>query len=357
LDVICDTMNYQKKHVVWLTPGFAAHADDTSCIPPLQDLALLLKAANIKLTIVTMHYPFEFKKYEWNGIQVFSIGGKNKRQLFKARTYFKTWNTLKQIHKAQPIDALHSFWIGDSSLIAQQFSKRKNIKHIATIMGQDAGGNKYFRWSNFYQMQLASLSDQAAILYKSKTGINSTVIPFGICKTMVTTEQSRTIDLLAVGSIIALKNHLAFLELVLQLKTNFPSLTCMIIGQHHDKAELLKITQFIATHHLEKNVTVLDVIPRENVLKYMATSKILVHLSLYESQGMVMLEALAQGCKVFSGGQGINIEHPQFTLLPKEMNKHVSLLTEELKSNRSYPSYIPFSMEATCKAYVNLYNF
>ncbi len=348
-------MTQKKQHILWLTPGFAADEGDTSCIPPLQDLALQFADSGYKLTIVSLHYPFAKKTFSWNGVPVFCIGGKNKRGIKKIATYFQAWKLLKNIHKQDPIHIIHSFWIGDTSLIAQYFCKINNIRQITTIMGQDALGNNYFSWSWFKKMQLVSLTEQAETFFKNKANLKTGLIPFGMNSKFIADAKPKTIDLLSVGSIIPLKNHLRFLTLVAKLKPVFPSISCLIIGEQHDKAYLSLMQTFITHHELANNVKLLNSIPREKVMQYMAASKCLVHVSLYESEGMVMLEALAHGCKVFSGGNGVIVSDPLFTILPKSTDEQIAMLTEALRNNAFPPSCIPYTIENTFSNYCMLY--
>lgn len=65
--------------VLWITPGFASDESDSTCIPPLQDLARALQEQNIELTIIALDYPFNRKEYHWHGIRVYALGGANKK--------------------------------------------------------------------------------------------------------------------------------------------------------------------------------------------------------------------------------------------------------------------------------------
>ncbi len=350
-------MNQANKNIVWLTPGFAANESDTACIPTLQDLAKCFPVHNdFELTIVAMHYPFDEKEYTWNSIPVNAIAGKNKKGWQRLKTYYRTWQELKKLHRQKKFDVLHSFWIGDTSLVAQYFCKRYKIKHVVTIMGQDALGNSYFRWSWFNNMKLVSLTPYSAHHFKKASHLETISIPFGLTEQTIMPPTTRTTDIISVGSIIPLKNHLHFLKLVTEIRKTIPHVQALIVGEQHDLNYLKLLQNFIAENNLHSNVQLIAKVSREESLQYMAASKILIHSSHYESQGMVMLEALANGCKVSSSGKGVVVENEQFELLPTNMEDQVNTITKNIKEYEAYSSFVPLKIEDTYQRYKKIYN-
>ena len=68
-------------NVLWISPGFAADENDSTCIPSLQLLALALKTKEINLDILTIGFPFTSTAYTWNTISVKSGYGANGKWL------------------------------------------------------------------------------------------------------------------------------------------------------------------------------------------------------------------------------------------------------------------------------------
>src|SRR5262249_13516926 len=105
----------------------------------------------------------------------------------------------------------------------------------------------------------------------------------------------RTIDVLGVGSLTAIKDFESFFEIVSELRRVYPTLQCTIIGEGPQRAELEK---YIAEHGLHQTMRLAGRLPRHAVLETMRNAKILLHTARYEGQGYVILEALAAGTRV-----------------------------------------------------------
>ena len=334
-----------KKHIVWISPGFAANEDDSSCIPTLQDLAFeLTKDEFVQLSIVALHYPTSVSPYTWKGIKVYPLNGNNQQGLKKMTLFFEFLRTLNRINKEKKIDVLHSFWIADTSVYTILWNFFRFKKHLLTVMGQDALGKSYFPllpWSKFY---IFSLSDYAAKRLIQAGGPKSNINSFGLPDWNFPSVD-RKYDFISVGSIIPLKNHLFYLELLLEIKKRKADFKALIIGEQHDLQELERITAFIESNHLTTNVTVIGKLSRYEVLEKMRQSKILVHCAKFESQGMVMQEAIAMGCEVFSAGAGVKFSSDRFHLLSMDRVKDIEKILEvlETKVQRTGVNLIPIA--------------
>ena len=67
-------------HIVFLVPGFPKDENDTTCIPALQLFVRNFNSVNpqLKINVIAFQYPYKKKGYSWNGIKVYSAGGKGK---------------------------------------------------------------------------------------------------------------------------------------------------------------------------------------------------------------------------------------------------------------------------------------
>ncbi len=295
-------MKYNK-HIVLLTPGFAMNEDDTTCIPTLQAYveSFISIHPEIKLSIITFQYPFFYKKYTWKSVEVYSCGGKNRKLPFKLIIWNRALKFFKQINKSCKVDSIHSFWLFDCALIGNRLAKKTRLPHTITLMGQDAKpDNKYLRWIDLSKCTTVCLSENHKAIFEKTSGIStSKIIPWGVnpADFQFSLNQSREIDIIGIGSFIELKNYILFIKIIEELKHSKEDIQVLLIGggvQH----EMLQ--HEIIKSGLRDNIRIMGQLPRPEVLKWMGKSKILLHTSVYESQGYVFFEAMQLGLKIVS---------------------------------------------------------
>ena len=290
------------KTLVIITPGFPVNEADTCCIPPQQVFVKALKENNplLNIIVVTFQYPFLSKRYLWHGIQVISLGGKNKGNIFRIFLWLKAWQVLKQLKNENQLVGLLSFWLGECAFIGKWFAQKNNIKHYCWLLGQDAkAGNRYFTLIKPNAEKLVAISDFVATqLYNNYAVHPQHIIPVGVDRSMFERiENERNIDVLAAGSLIILKQYHLFIHVIAELKKTFPNIRTVLCG---DGPELEKIQQLITTLDLNKNIVLKGEIPHTEVLHLMQHSKLFLHTSLYEGFSTVCAEALYAGAWVIS---------------------------------------------------------
>lgn len=71
----------KNKHILIVTPGFAANESDTTCIPPLYLYIKELKDQDPdwRISIIAIHYPFVKEKYLFFGATVYPYNGRNRK--------------------------------------------------------------------------------------------------------------------------------------------------------------------------------------------------------------------------------------------------------------------------------------
>lgn len=348
-------MQNNNKHIVFLTPGFAKSEKDSTTIPALQ---VFLKAISkslptVKLTLISFQYPHSNKRYNWNGIEVIPLNGKNKR-LKKIFIWRKAVITLKKLHKKNPITTIHSFWIGESSSIGQYFTNKKGINHIITVMGQDA------RVNNIHSKKIIGSNAKIVTLSTNQQkdllkmyNLKSTLIPWFINTIEFPKMQENSIDILGVGSLNKVKNYLDFIAVISSISKIKKELKVRIIGDGNLKEELAKK---IKEMHLENTIELLGKLPRAKVIEEMSKAKILLHTSNYESFGLVFLEALYAGMYVVSYNVGIaNSSKKWFIGANKyELSEYCKKILLDTDSNKERFSLT--TKEDTMNAYLSLYN-
>jgi glycosyltransferase involved in cell wall biosynthesis len=291
-------------HLLLITPGFPEDEEDTSCLPAVQQFILSYRQVYpaVKISIISLHYPAYRKDYKWKGVKVYAIANNNRGGIFKAVSFFRINRLVKRIQNMFPIDGILSFWLSDTALVAKLAAKKLDVPYLIWMHGQDAkAGNKYLQLVDPGMQRLAAISEQQRNVFTDAygqtpahlihNGINEEIFP-------PLNEYERTIDLLAVGSLTALKQYHTFIELVGWLKDNgFDAINTLLAGEGPLEDNLKKE---IKARGLEGNIKFAGKLPHQEVLRLMNDAKLFVHTSSYEGHSTVMLEALYSGCHVVS---------------------------------------------------------
>lgn len=294
----------QLSHLLIFTPGFPSSEEDTTCLPAVQQIILSFQKQNpdLNISVISLHYPFTSATYKWNNINAYPINGQNKNGINRGITIFKAIRKAKAIHKKTPVDAVMSLWLTDAALAGKYFSKSVNAPHFIWMHGQDARpGNKYVKWVNPAAQQLAAISRFQYNVFKAShqreaghiipNGLNTDIFP-------AFNEGKRTIDLLAVGSLIPLKQYHLFVELLHTLKQEgFTTIKAVLAGEGVLLNELRTLSE---KYGLEQQLEITDNVSHAASLQLMSNARIFIHPSSYEGHSTVMLEALYSGCKVIS---------------------------------------------------------
>ncbi len=345
------------KHIVFITPGFAQDEQDTLCTPYLQDYfqALQLARPDVRISIVALQYPYRRGQYAWRGIEVHALGGRNRR-LSKPWIWQRCQSLLRRLHRQQPIDLLHAFWLGEASSCALQFGKTHSIPVFATLMGQDASAqNRYLRRLDFGGMTTIALSPFSDGLLARSVGRKADrIIPFGIAEGDVDRNGAadRPIDVLGVASLIPVKRIDRFLRVVAMLREQFPQLRAMLIG---DGPEQQHIRAMIQRFDLQNHLEWVDFLPRPQILARMSESKVFLHTSKIEGMGLVLAEALARGCHLVSTPVGIAEESDKCKL-----SAHTYGLMEHtahfLQNPVDFLPRVPFPIGDTVRRHLDAYH-
>ena len=344
--------------IVFLVPGFPKDEEDTTCIPALQLYAKHFNSVNplLNIIVISFQYPFVKKVYQWNNIKVFSAGGKGRGSFHRLITWIYVIKYFIKIRKKERVKGIHSFWLMECSFIGQFLSKIFKIPHVASLMGQDAKRtNKYLKYLNFSNLTITSGSYFTSRIFNEtiKSKINL-IIPFGIENTssIKITDCDRDIDLIGVGSFIPLKNYILFIKIIQNLKKDFPFIKTVLIGDGEQKSEFERI---INREELSKNILLTGKIPREEVFTYMGRSKIFLHTSLYESQGLVFLEALYCGLYVISFNVGFLPDSEKVFICRNKQDMLNAIRTLLYKKN-DYNQEIHVTVEDTAQKFNEIYS-
>ncbi|MES2761916.1 MAG: glycosyltransferase [Bacteroidota bacterium] len=289
--------------VIVVTPGFPKDEHDTTCLPAFQQFALAIKQnfPDIKFVFISLQYPFKKGLYTWNGINVYAIGGKNKKHIFGLRTKRLALQKLNELKENSNIKGLISLWCIDTALVANRFALANNINHLIWIIGQDAKvTNGFVKKIKPKPSQLIAMSDFLKEEFKKNHHIDPKhIVTNGINPKLfepLNTTQ-RPIDILGAGSLIPLKNYSLFIEVIAEIVKQHPILNVKIAGDGEEKKLL---SDLIIQCKLQNNIELVGAKTHLETLSLMNRSKLFLHTSFYEGNSTVLMEALYSGCKVIS---------------------------------------------------------
>ena len=348
-------MNVNKK-IVLLTPGFPADENDLACTTYLQDLVLSYKhyypQANIE--VITFQYPFRTGNYLWNGMKVYSAGGANSK-ILRLLTWRKVLKRLNQIQDEGKIDIIHSFWLTECTYIGQRFCSKNNIKHVASVLGQDVKKeNKYLDRIDPDKLTVVSTAPQLSELFFAvKNRKVKTMIPWGIDpqKLILTTSVERTIDVIGVGSLNPLKDYSMFIDIIHELKKYFPKINACIIGKG-EQMEMLRAK--IERCGLKENMEMKGELPPKKVFEWMCRSRVFLHTSSFEGQSMVMSEALYAGLRIVCFDV-VSQDEKDRILICDNKQIMVMALKRLMKEKLEHPSVKVQLVEETAQRYFEIY--
>lgn len=350
------------KHIVLVTPSFPKNNNNTIVTSALHLYATALKNSldkNHKLSVITLHFPFTSKPYLFNNINCYPVGAANKLFPIRFWYWFKFWQKLNYLNRLQPITQIHSFWLNEPALISHFYCNWKKIPHIISLMGQDAlKQNRYLSFFNHKKLKVVALSQIQANWYKTVTGYSVyATIPWGLPKSeMATTTPKKHYDFVGVGSFTTLKNYNLFIDIVEEVERKHKIITSnLLIGYGKLEKQLKeRFKQKKLLSSIEFTGKLLD---RNRVLNYLNQSKVLIHTSNYEGFGMVLIEALAQGCYVVSSPVGIAPQLAAKTTdckLAASLNEFSNNCANLVLLSPKMPELL-FDVQSTVCAYQDLY--
>jgi len=337
------------KHIVLIVPGFPKDENDTRCLPAVHLFALELAKNVERVSIFALHYPFSTRLYTWNGIDVYPLNGANKIWKRHLTLFASLRRSMEYVNRQHPIDILHAMWLNEGSFYGLRLAHKWNLPLVMTAHGQDVfPSNRYLKSVIQSEKDIYCLSEFQKVFLKKAGCKNPKVIEWGT--QAVEIEPARTIDLLAVGNLIPLKNTGYLLDLCAALKAKGKVFKALLIGEG---PELTSLRAKIVELHLEDTVELRGACSHEEALKTISSAKVLVHASAYEGFGMVLIEALAAGTHVLSTPVGIAFENKKIHSLSMKVEEDVKTLNSLLETEQSAPFLYP--IQTTVERYLKVY--
>ena len=352
-------------NVLHLTPGFPTNDSDDVCIPALQDYleALIGRTQPDQHQIVTLHYPATVDRYTWRDATVHAMGCRN-NLLLRTLDLGRVARHVRQLHRANPFDAVIGYFLNDAALVASRFARRCKVPLVLVAMGQDVlSSNRYLGllsriWLQPAWRHLVAPSDRAAALLRDNfaSSPNVQVIPWGVTSSQQQIDGSRSIDLIGVGSLTGDKSYETLIRTAAALRDTLQRV--VLIGDGPERSNLVQLAQTLGVGEL---VEFWGQRSRQTTRKAMQDAHVLVHPSRYESFGLVFAEALDAGLAIVSRPVGIapttsvgaNVDGWSVVQDSDAFPGEVRRVLEALRTGAKPPS-LRFNVEATCTAYEQL---
>jgi len=342
--------------VIIVTPGFPKDEYDTTCLPFVQQFARALKYnfPDHQFIFISLQYPFKQGLYKWNDMDIYAIGGRNKKHIFGLRTKRLALQKLNELNEIVNIKGIISLWCIDTAMIANKFSSENNIPHVIWIIGQDAKqSNGFVKKIKPLPEQLVAMSD----FLKEEFERNHHVEPKHVITNGISPEAfeslnvySRPIDILGAGSLIPLKNYTLFIEVITELVKFYPNLNVKIAG---DGPEKMLLNNLIHKYNLQNTIELLGTKSHQETLGLMNQSKFFLHTSNYEGNSTVLIEALYNGCRVVST-QRLSDSAVKNLYIQEHLQGLTDCLKNLLKNNISPERVIFNTMESSARQMMDL---
>jgi len=132
--------------LILLTPGFPENESDSTCLPWFQCFVrqLPISYPDLNIIIVSLQYPFQKRKYSWEGVPVYAMGGRNRSGIAKHLLRYNVHQQLKKLYEQESIIGIISLWYGEAARAAEKMAAKFQLPHFCWIAGQDArAGNPF----------------------------------------------------------------------------------------------------------------------------------------------------------------------------------------------------------------------
>lgn len=349
----------KRETLVILTPAFPENEADSNWLPAHHQMVKAIKKQfpGIGIVVLTFLYPHSVSNYDWNGVRVVSFDGMNTKGYWKRlQLWRKVWRELRKVRRECKVIGLFSFWCGECAFIGHYFGLLTSIRHRCWISGGDAKrGNKWVKRIRPKDGELIAVSNHIRQLFRQNYGIEpACVIPNGIDTTIFADGNDATkrdIDILAVGSLVPLKQYEVLVRVVAALRQQFPQLKAVHCGGGEERERLQSL---IADLGLEKNLVLLGEIPHRDVLKWMQKARVFLHPSSSEGYSTVCLEALYAGARVISFFDPIDKRVPEWQIVIDE-NEMITKTREILEADPRSSRVLLHSLADNARAVMELF--
>lgn len=306
--------------LAFVVPGFCADDRDW-CIPALRNLVLYL-AARHEIVIYSPHYPYRRSVYHACGATVHCFSNRKEQGVRRIMLWREVVGRIVADHRERPFDLVHAFWATEPGFLASHAARRAGVPLVVSIGGGELARfpvqrygsqlspvQRFFVRTSFRRASVITAGSRwVAAKVEGEVARKLRQAPFGVDTEMFTPSAPPMGERLAVSaSMIALKDYPTLLRAVAIARRSLPGLTLDVAG---DGVERPTVERMIAELGIADAVTLRGNLPHDDMPAFYRSADCLVHASLYESQGMAILEALASGRPVVATNVGVAAEMP-----------------------------------------------
>lgn len=302
----------------YILPSFPANDADW-CIPVIRNFIEHI-SHHVEPVVYALHYPYKLTTYTIRGVTVHCLSERLRRKGGKLPIWFRLNEMVIRDHKQTPYNLIHSFWGTETGYRGSRVARKLGIPSIVSLAGGEFAEEKRAAYG-------AKLSFTGRLLVKSTLN-NATALttgsdwlaekipqqyqqkvrtlPLGLDPAFFTPGNVRSGKrLLSVASVIPVKNYPTLLRAVALARNDYPDLSLTIAGWNGNVAELSLVEELVKSLSLQQVVEILGEVPHERMPPLYHEHDLLLHSSLYEAQGMAILEALSTGMPAVATNVGI----------------------------------------------------
>ncbi|MBC8076474.1 MAG: glycosyltransferase, partial [Chloroflexales bacterium] len=312
----------KRLHIALIVPGFSTGEANWG-IPVLLDLVGEL-ARHHDVEVFALRYPHQRGSYQLAGATVHALGGGVASGPARMPLLVRALDLLRARQRTWPFDAVHGLWADEPGFLAVAFGRLHTCPALVTLMGGElvalpaiGYGGQLSRMNRV----LAALALRGAHHVTVGSPVLAQIarhyveprrlamLPLGIDTTLFHPQPGDSallppgrFDLLHVGSLVPVKDQAMLLRALARLATDHPQVHLHLVGSGPLEGELRALARQLGIAHA---LTFQGEIAHEQLPAYYRAAKLYVHASCYESQGMVLLEALACECAVVGTAVGV----------------------------------------------------
>lgn len=292
-----------------IVPGFSSDAADW-CIPVLVDVIREL-CQHVEVHVFALRYPNRRDRYMVHGADVHALGGGTVGGSRRGRLLTATLACVIAEHRRQPFAALHGLWADEPGFVAVAAARVLRIPAIASVMGGELVAMPDINYGGHLTMPNRLLSALALRGAGCVTGGSSQPaelawgilgpsrrsriarLAWGVDSCLFepagpTLELAGDVRVLHVGSLVPIKDQAMLLRAIARVKETEPGAHLHIAGDGPLHSQLTAQAQRLG---LTSSVTFHGHVDRRELARYYRASDVVAISSLYEAQGVVVLEA------------------------------------------------------------------
>jgi glycosyltransferase involved in cell wall biosynthesis len=365
--------------IAYILPSFCDDEDDWF-IPVIRNVVGTM-SQHVEPVVYALHYPYTGRSYQVRGITVHCLSRGKQGGINRLRLWRELMRRVERDHQGAPYDLVHAFWATETGYFATRIGGRLGLPSLVSLAGGELArldeqryGAQRSPWQRYFVDRaladadlLTTGSEWLAERVPQEHQRKLHVVPLGVDCDMFAPAPIRTgRRLLAAASLQPLKDYPTLLKAVAMVRREMPDVTLEIAG-YTNVAEAERLRKLVVQLGLETAVRFSGEVPHDRMPALFAEHDLLLHASLWEAQGMVILEALARGLPVVSSQVGIAADLPASlvrTFTPGNASEMARTISESLSTGdhaqtvaRDGPSFVRsnYALGIVAEHFVELY--